>query len=328
MPAPPPAAPRAARAAAAAALLLGPLLLLPLLFGSADPYEYWELADDLIASARDWRTPDPPRQAPLPPLPPSPSRAAVLIETKAAAKLPAVVANAAAVLPPDWRLQLFLSEAARALAAGAPELAPLLASGRAFFSPLPEGYAAVDGWWDYQTLLLSRQLWRAVAGEHVLLFQLDTAMCAASPHKIGDYLSYDYVGAPWTRERWGDAPGGNGGLSLRRRSRMLAALDALAPGGPQQGGGGGPQEGAAGPPWAMSALDAPRAVGNEDQTFSVLLAAMGAHLPTRDVARTFAVETVFYGAPFGVHKFWAYMTAEQSERLFEFCPEARVAAAP
>ncbi|GBF99981.1 hypothetical protein Rsub_13113 [Raphidocelis subcapitata] len=333
-PPPPRPARRAAarRGAASAAWLLGPALAaaaaLALFFslspGAGDYLGDW--ADDLTS---EWRAPltrhAGPRPA-LPPLPPSPSRVAVLIETRPAAKLPSVVANAAAVLPPDWRLQLFLSEAARALAAGSPGLAPLLASGRAFFSPLPAPVASSGGaglaWADFNALLMSRALWRAVAGEHVLIFQLDTALCAASPHKIGDYLSYDYVGAPWTRERWGDAPGGNGGLSLRRRSRMLAALDALGPGsaanaagaagsGSSGGGGGGAV-----------------VLGGEDEFFSRTLAAMGARLPPREVARTFAVETVFYATPFGVHKFWPYMTAEQRERLFEFCPEARVAAAP
>lgn len=88
------------------------------------------MAEDAVstgAGAAAAGAPRPPHRPALPRLPPSPRRVAVLIETRPAAKLPSVLANFAAVLPADWRLQLFLSEAARAAAAAAPAVAPLLA---------------------------------------------------------------------------------------------------------------------------------------------------------------------------------------------------------
>jgi hypothetical protein len=166
---------RTARAALAAALLAAALLVLPVLIIGTNVDDYFDLAE----SALEWSSVRPKLQ----PLPLSPSRVAVLVEARPAAKLPAVVANFAAVLPSDWRLQLFASEAVRALVTSAAQTALLVASGRAFFTPLPAGFGEANGRDNYNSLLLSQQFWRAVEGEHVLIFQLDAALCAASPHK-------------------------------------------------------------------------------------------------------------------------------------------------
>jgi hypothetical protein len=159
---------RTARAALAAALLAAALLVL---IGTKVGDQSFSLQQKL--------------QPKLQPLQLSPSHVAVLVEVRPAAKLPAVVANFAAVLPSDWRLQLFASEAVRALVTSAAQTALLVASGRAFFTPLPAGFGEDKNTVrdDYNSLLLSQQFWRAVEGEHVLIFQLDAALCAASPHK-------------------------------------------------------------------------------------------------------------------------------------------------
>lgn len=31
----------------------------------------------------------------------------------------------------------------------------------------------------------------------MLVMQCDTIICSNSPHKIHEYLGYDYIGAPW-----------------------------------------------------------------------------------------------------------------------------------
>lgn len=71
---------------------------------------------------------------------------------------------------------------------------------------------------------------------HALIFQTDTCLCGSGP-PIADFLAYDYVGAPWGPLTTINAsalsnqgsklpplplPVGNGGLSLRRISAMLA----------------------------------------------------------------------------------------------------------
>ncbi|GBF97808.1 hypothetical protein Rsub_11334 [Raphidocelis subcapitata] len=230
-------------------------------------------------------------------------KVAVLAETRASDRLVPVVVLFATRLPPDWRLQLFLSDEARAAAGAAPALRGWIESGRII--PLPWARAGnstnvgvVVG--EYNALLLSKAFWHAVAGEHVLIFQLDSALCAASPHKLDDFLEYDYVGAPWPESYGGPdhRPGcGNGGLSLRRRSAMLRSLERT----------GAPTN------------------RNEDLVFCDGLSAIGGRLPTRETARTFAVEMMFYERPLGLHKFWQFFTPEQRRHLFDYCPEAMVA---
>jgi hypothetical protein len=86
----------------------------------------------------------------------------------------------------------------------------------------------------YNYLMTHPQLWQNLSGRHVLVFQTDSVLFSRSRVKIQDFFQYDYVGAPWNRlyryyvrnafmfrgldrHSWG----GNGGLSLRRRSTMV-----------------------------------------------------------------------------------------------------------
>lgn len=57
--------------------------------------------------------------------------------------------------------------------------------------------------------------------EWLLVFQTDSVLCANSRRAVDDFLAYDWVGAPWNP---GGDWGGNGGLSLRRVSRILDVL--------------------------------------------------------------------------------------------------------
>ena len=47
-------------------------------------------------------------------------------------------------------------------------------------------------------------------------------MCSKSSNKIEDFLKYDYVGAPWIHLP--NMNGGNGGFSLRKKSKMLEII--------------------------------------------------------------------------------------------------------
>ena len=67
----------------------------------------------------------------------------------------------------------------------------------------------------------------AVVGQKVLVFQPDSAMCANSDKRIGDFLQYDYVGAPMAGPWWmtNDMDSqwsvGCGGFSLRDREKSI-----------------------------------------------------------------------------------------------------------
>lgn len=60
--------------------------------------------------------------------------------------------------------------------------------------------------------------------EWMLFFQFDSVLCSRSDQRIDDWLGYDFVGAPsdWTHGPAESKHGGNGGLSIRKISSMLA----------------------------------------------------------------------------------------------------------
>jgi hypothetical protein len=94
----------------------------------------------------------------------------------------------------------------------------------------------------YSNTLTTRRFWEQLPGETYLMVQTDTFL---RHPELDDFLSYEYVGSPWSpdvraRESSGalggvwrggrfPAEGGNGGLSLRTRSAMLRAIDVGVP---------------------------------------------------------------------------------------------------
>lgn len=113
--------------------------------------------------------------------------------------------------------------------------------------------------------------------EHLLVFQPDSIICAKSPKTVNDYLEWDYIGAPWGPE---SKFGGNGGLSLRKVSRILKVLQKER-----------------------------REKGHiqmEDEWLSHRLNALpGARMANATVSKTFSVEAnVWDESPMGYHVGW------------------------
>lgn len=154
----------------------------------------------------------------------------------------------------------------------------------------------------YNRYMIDPNFWQQkVMGENILLFQTDSVLCGHSKLKIDDFMKYDYVGAPWVSPI--SCPGniaansrvsvGNGGLSFRKRSKLVKALKTLN-------------------------LENP---GNEDIIISCLGARGDLITPPFELARSFSVETVFHEAPFGVHKPWPYQGKNEMQALTKTCPE-------
>ena len=163
-------------------------------------------------------------------------------------------------------------------------------------------------------LLKDEDFWLACDGELVLIFQADTMLCRGAELGLEAFCEYDYVGAPFQP---GECPpghdkdrsmcqddfdkmarhanlsvpaygvGGNGGLSLRRRSKMLEMV-------------------------RVCASAHPFRTWNEDIFFSFPCDDIAVHLPPEHLARKFSVETGrFHARPFGIHKVWAYKSDEE-----------------
>ena len=141
----------------------------------------------------------------------------------------------------------------------------------------------------YNKLLTSRTFWNSIPGENILIFQTDSCFCSNSKFNIDKYLEYDYVGAPWASNlKWSkNLRGGNGGFSFRKKSKMIRVLP-------------------------LNPIES-----NEDIYFSK----QKLNYPSKEISNTFAVETMFYDKPLGIHKPWEYIHSDQLMRLKQNCPE-------
>ncbi|EKX33215.1 hypothetical protein GUITHDRAFT_148085 [Guillardia theta CCMP2712] len=154
---------------------------------------------------------------------------------------------------------------------------------------MPNEYLTHHG---YSMLLKDEKFWWACDGEWVLIFQADSILCLGSDARLDEFMLYDYIGAPFLP---GECPsghdkdrsmcqddfdkmathaglkipegvGGNGGFSLRRRSKMIEMCQTC---------------GSSHPFYSW----------NEDIFFSYPCDNVTLRLPSEPVARRFSVET-------------------------------------
>ncbi|UNI13995.1 hypothetical protein JDV02_000679 [Purpureocillium takamizusanense] len=150
------------------------------------------------------------------------SKLALLVEDRPQPMLAPVLLHFMAVLPPSWPV-LFLGSAASLAALNASAAARAHArTGRLSLQPIPANMSTA-GQEMVSRFLTSRWLYEvAVApAEWLLVFQTDSVICANSRLDVDGFLGLDWVGAPWLPDA---AWGGNGGLSLRRVSRIVEVL--------------------------------------------------------------------------------------------------------
>ena len=119
---------------------------------------------------------------------------------------------------------------------------------------------------DYNNLLTKPLFWNAIDAEHVLIFQTDSIMFRSG---IESYMPFDYIGAPWR-----DGRVGNGGFSLRKKSKMLNIIKEYSR-----------------PEWE-----------NEDEYFSRHCK----NKPNCKMASSFCVEHVNNSNPLATHQGWCF----------------------
>ena len=150
----------------------------------------------------------------------------------------------------------------------------------------------------YNGLLMSKEFWDFVPGEHVLVFQKDCYMYKMFDESL--YLTYAFCGANcvWfseDNESYGIAI--NGGCSLRKKSEMLDCLQKVS--------------------WDIIEKYYPKIkLHNEDLFFTFACHLLGKMVPKKDERQAFAIEnedvenTCFYH---GWHK--SYQTEEEARKL-------------
>jgi len=134
--------------------------------------------------------------------------------------------------------------------------------------------------WTFNWWWLSKDVWEPINHEHILFFETDS-MIIRNDGCVEKFLTYDYVGAPWP---YGE--GGNGGLSLHRRSSAMPAIlsdDASR---------------------MMTSEGAYRDLLLADVAMVQLLQGVHSFIAPREEEQRFSVEIIDHPAPCGFHKRW------------------------
>jgi hypothetical protein len=200
--------------------------------------------------------------------------AAVIVETRPFFFLPKIIRNVMFFLGSKWNLHVVCGEMNERFVKQA------LLGWDVNVIKLPGLYSLpVER---YNEMLTSNWFWDFFPEEKLLLFQVDSMLCG---RHIGEFLQYDYVGAPCVSAD--ESYIANGGLSLRSRSKVLECLAAK-----------------------------PYTGGQEDVYFTHAMRQIGAKMPDFATAVRFSVESLFTPRPLGVHgtdKCWH--SIEEAERI-------------
>jgi len=136
----------------------------------------------------------------------------------------------------------------------------------------------------YNKLLTSADFYKKIPTEMFLIFQTDSMICSENKNNLKEFMKYDYVGAPW---RYRHDRVGNGGFSLRRKSKILEYLIKCPYGGS----------------------------GGEDGYFADGCSKMKLNVPNLEDAKKFASETYESKNPYGIHKAWNYIDNGKMEKM-------------
>lgn len=129
---------------------------------------------------------------------------------------------------------------------------------------------------NYNKLFYTRSFYDTIPTEIFLVFQTDSCICSKNKNLINEFIEYDYVGAPWKHLN-NDV--GNGGFSLRRKSKMIELIDKCLK--------------------YDTTYDL-----NEDLFFSYGCDNIKINKPSFEKAKKFSVESIFIPNSFGFHKSW------------------------
>jgi predicted cupin superfamily sugar epimerase len=274
-------------------------------------------AFSLIALYALWQTFSSQESLPFSPSPSvkPPTNVAVIIEDRPLSNLASLILYFSSILGPSWPIKLFTTGGS---GPDSPAFRRAVEDGRIAVHNLPDGvrfneHRAVT------EFLTKPWFWEQLApAGHVFMFQADSIICANSQLRVEDFLEYDFVGAPIdvpADPSSGHGEGYNGGLSLRNRTMMLDIVKKFS--------------------W-QAELDEGKislegcvtqrpCLKFEDQWFYHKMKEMPeAKLPAKEVAATFAVETVWYDTPLAYHQVERWNSGRMNQ-VAEWCPEYKMA---
>jgi hypothetical protein len=251
-------------------------------------------------------------------------KVAVIVEGRYLPNLPPLISHFSSVLGPEWPIVVYTMPANLGnYTSSAPMLRKLL-DGSMQLRVLPYDLNTSD---EVSRLWASPLIYASTSpAEHLLTFQSDSMLCANSPHRAEDFLDYDFVGGPIASIL---GAGVNGGLSLRKRRSFLKIAEL----------GGwdripsiferiedrwfwerlsniSDSQVATGVQWS----------GDPGQTDKLGFERI--RLPKQEESMKFAVETIWYEKPLGVHQVGRWWKGEGLEKMIKhmdgYCPEWRM----
>ncbi|HEX6756764.1 MAG TPA: DUF5672 family protein [Mycobacteriales bacterium] len=192
---------------------------------------------------------------------PGNTKAALIIETRPLFFLPKVIRNVMYFLGREWNLHVLTGPMAYDFVGSS------LPGWNVHIDVLPWNPIGLSKR-DYSRYLTIREFWTWLPEPTVLVFQPDTLLTGPG---IEEFLGWDYIGAPCGT--FDENYYACGGLSLRSRDAMIAALEGRQP------------------------------VENEpeDTYFSKKVRQMGGRMPDVMTAARFCLESAYVGHPLGVH---------------------------
>ncbi|KAH7364703.1 hypothetical protein BKA65DRAFT_473014 [Rhexocercosporidium sp. MPI-PUGE-AT-0058] len=240
----------------------------------------------------------------LPSSPYDPRKLAFLVETRPLPHLPALFTHMMTIVPPEWTFKFMGSPAALAFMRASPTISRFEASGKLQFLDIPSNYS-LSNRETISQMFTDPHLYRDILApaEHLLVWQPDSIFCANAPTTLNDFLQWDWIGAPWSKTA---TYGGNGGLSLRKVSKIMDVLREKT-----RGHGDGALEDL----WMVQRL--------HELEESVM--------PGANISKTFSVESVWDERPLGYHIGWLGVHHEQIwddqsqvDHIMEYCPEVKM----
>jgi hypothetical protein len=142
----------------------------------------------------------------------------------------------------------------------------------------------------YSKLLTSPEFIEQIPTEIFLIFQTDTMISPAGKELVYDFIQsdYDYVGAPWPRSPLRESCNvGNGGLSLRKKSKMLEIISTK--------------------PYPFQC---------PEDLFYCMNHTVPLYRPTWEQAKLFSIESIYSPMTFGLHKAWKHIPIKELEGQF------------
>jgi hypothetical protein len=160
----------------------------------------------------------------------------------------------------------------------------------------------------YSELFYNYKFYDYIPTETFLIFQTDSMILEENRDKIYDFIEYDYVGAPWVDSLYGPIGVGNGGLSLRKKSKMIELLKYRN---------------------IASIRKLNTYYGEylpEDRFFNGhhTMEYVNVNKPTLQKSMFFSVEAIYNNSPFGIHKCWVHLSQQNLNKLTSLYPKIKI----